>query len=208
MAETEGVIKFDLHYQVSPAETSYALDELLQWRDVFFRMGVIGQDPARYAGYAFGNISYRLGSGNQFVISGSQTGGLTHCLAEHYSIVDACDVETNRVEAHGPIAPSSESLTHGAIYALSTDIRCVVHGHAPVLWDKAEALEIPATAREVEYGTPRMAHAIEQLYREHGRPRQALFAMLGHEDGIIAYGDGFAAIEAIWNERTRQAESS
>ena len=207
MADHEGVIKFDLHYLASPAEPGPALDELLQWRDVFFQLGVIGQDPARYEGYAFGNISYRLGSGNQFVISGSQTGGLSHCLAEHYSVVDACDVETNRVDAHGPIAPSSESLTHGAIYALSGDIQCVVHGHAPKLWSNAEVLDIPATASEVAYGTPQMAHAIETLYREHGRPRQALFAMLGHEDGIIAYGDGFAAIETMWNETTRRAES-
>lgn len=207
MAETEGVIKFDLHYHVSPAESGRALDELLHWRDVFFQMGVIGQDPARYEGYAFGNISYRLGSGNQFVISGSQTGGLSHCLAEHYSIVDACDVETNRVEAHGPIAPSSESLTHGAIYALSADIQCVVHGHSPLLWKNATVLEIPATASEVEYGTPQMAHAIAGLYREHGQPRQAVFAMLGHEDGIIAYGKGFAAIESMWNEINGRAVS-
>jgi hypothetical protein len=207
MTETEGVIKFDLHFHSSPVEPSRALDELLQWRDVFFRLGVIGQDPARYEGFAYGNISHRSGSGNQFIISGSQTGGLTSCLAEHYSIVDACDVETNHVEAHGPIAPSSESLTHGAIYALSERIQCVVHGHTPLIWKKAVALGIPATSPEVEYGTPQMAHAIERLYREHGRPDQALFAMLGHEDGIIAYGDGFAAIETMWKEIARQAES-
>ena len=207
MAETEGVIKFNLHYEASPVESSHALDELLHWRDVFFRLGVIGQDPARYGGYAYGNISYRLGSANRFVISGSQTGGLEECGAEHYSIVDVCKVETNRVEARGPIAPSSESLTHGAIYALSEDIRCVVHGHAPLLWKNTEVLEIPATSREVEYGTPQMAQAIETLYRDQGSPALALFSMLGHEDGIIAYGKGFAVIEALWHEYTRRAKS-
>jgi len=207
MAGTEGVIKFDLQYRVSPVEPSGALDELLQWRNVFFQLGVIGQDPARYEGFAFGNISYRLGAGNQFVISGSQTGGLARCLAEHYAVVDACDVETNRVDAHGPIAPSSESLTHGAIYALSEHIQCVVHGHAPALWKQVQALGIPATSPEVEYGTPQMAHAIETLYRDHGKPRQALFAMLGHEDGIIAYGEEFAAIETMWNEVAQRAQS-
>ena len=85
MTETEGVIKFDLHFHSSPVEPSRALDELLQWRDVFFRLGVIGQDPARYEGFAYGNISHRSGSGNQFIISGSQTGGLTSCLAENQS---------------------------------------------------------------------------------------------------------------------------
>ena len=200
MSETEGVIKFDLQYQASAPEPGRVLDELLQWRDVFFRLGIIGKDPARYDGVAFGNISHRIGSGNQFIISGSQTGGLLHCAAEHYSIVDSCHVETNRVEARGPVAPSSESLTHGAIYALNERICCVVHGHAPLIWEKVSALNLPATPRDVPYGTPQMAHAITALYREQGQPRQALFAMLGHKDGVIAYGKGFAEIESMWNE--------
>ena len=200
MTETEGVIKFDLQYQVSAAEPGHALDQVLQWRDVFFRLGIIGQDPGRYDGLAFGNISHRIGSGIQFIISGSQTGGLLHCTPEHFSIVDSCDVETNRVEAHGPVAPSSESLTHGAIYMLDERINCVVHGHAPSIWEKVSALGLPATPQDIPYGTPRMAHAITALYREQGQPRQALFAMLGHEDGVIAYGEEFAAIEAMFRD--------
>lgn len=205
MTETEGVIKFDLQYQASAAEPGPALDQVLQWRDVFFRLGIIGQDPARYNGLAFGNISHRIGSGNQFIISGSQTGGLLHCTSEHFSIVDSCDVETNRVEARGPVAPSSESLTHGAIYALNEHICCVVHGHAPSIWEKACAMGLPATPRDVPYGTPQMAHSIAALYCGYGQPRQALFAMLGHEDGVIAYGEGFAAIEAMFIEVARRA---
>lgn len=205
MPESEGVIKFDLQYQASAPEPGHALNELLRWRDVFFRLGILGQDPARYDGLAFGNISHRSGPGNQFIISGSQTGGLSHCTPEHFSIVDSCDVETNRVEARGPVAPSSESLTHGAIYALNQGINCVVHGHAPWIWEKVHALGLPATQRDVPYGTPRMAHAIAALYREQGQPRQALFAMLGHEDGVIAFGDGFAAIESMFNEVAHQA---
>jgi hypothetical protein len=205
MTETEGVIKFDLQYQTSAPEPGHALDQVLQWRDVFFRLGIIGQDPARYDGLAFGNISHRIDSGNQFIISGSQTGGMLHCTSEHFSIVDSCDVETNRVEARGPVAPSSESLTHGAIYALNERICCVVHGHAPLIWEKVRVLDLSATPRDVPYGTPQMAHAIAALYREQGQPRQALFAMLGHEDGVIAYGEEFAAIEAMFIEVTQQA---
>jgi len=205
MTESEGVIKFDLQYQASPPEPGHALDELLQWRDVFFRMGIIGQDPARYDGLAFGNISHRSGADNKFIISGSQTGGLLHCTPEHYSIVDSCNVATNRIVARGPVAPSSESLTHGAIYALNKRIRCVVHGHAPMIWEKARALGLPTTPRDVPYGTPRMAHAVAALYREQGQPRQALFGMLGHEDGVVAFGEGFAAIEKVITEVAHRA---
>jgi len=207
MTGTEGVIKFDLQYQASVPEPGHALDELLRWRDVFFRLGIIGQDPARYDGLAFGNISHRSGPGNQFIISGTQTGGLLHCTPNHYSIVDSCDVATNRVVAHGPVAPSSESLTHGAIYALNERIHCVVHGHVPLTWKQAPALGLPMTPRDVPYGTPQMAHAIAELYREQGQPRQALFVMLGHEDGVIAYGEEFAAIETMFIEVARRAAS-
>jgi len=206
MTDTEGVIKFDLRYRPSSVEPSNALDELLIWRDVFFRLGVIGQDPARYGGCAFGNISCRLGTANQFVISGSQTGRLEQCTAEHFSVVDVCDVENNRVDAHGPIAPSSESLTHGAIYSLDEHIRYVVHGHAPKLWCNIDSLGIAATDRNVEYGTPAMAREIKRLYLREGKPPRAMFAMLGHEDGIIAYGDGFAGIETIWKSVAQRAE--
>ena len=205
MTETEGVIKFDLQYQASLPEPGPALDELLQWRDVFFRLGIIGQDPSRYNGLAFGNISHRGGAGNQFIISGSQTGGLLHCAPEHYSIVDSCNVATNRVVARGPVAPSSESLTHGAIYVLNERIRCVVHGHAPLIWEKSQALGLPATPRDVPYGTPRMARAIAALYQEQGQPSQALFVMLGHEDGVIAFAEGFAAVETMFIEAARRA---
>ena len=62
MVAAEGVIKFDLRFQNSPLENSVALTELLRWRGVFYRLGAIGQDPDRYAGDAFGNISCRLGN--------------------------------------------------------------------------------------------------------------------------------------------------
>ena len=204
MVQAEGVIKFDLRFQTSPLENSDALRALLQWRDVFYRLGAIGQDPNRYAGDAFGNISCRLGSSDAFIISGTQTGRYEKAQPEHFTCVDSCDIDKNRVTAHGPIKPSSESLTHAAIYALDPEIHCVVHGHLRPIWSRTTELKIPSTPADVPYGTPRMAQAIARLYKEHGNPQQAIFCMLGHEDGVIAYGLEFAAIEKLLLAMTKQ----
>lgn len=197
MAESEGVIKFDLVFKESPTEKSEALNELLQWRDVFYGLGAIGQKANRYEGCAFGNISCRFNADDSFLISGTQTGRYEKALPEHFTCVDSFDISNNRIIAHGPIKPSSESLTHAAIYALNPDIRCIVHGHIPQIWNSMDALKIPSTPVDAAYGTPEMAQAIARLYEENGNPQQAVFGMLGHEDGIIAYGEDFGGIEKL-----------
>lgn len=204
MTEAEGVIKFDLRFRKSSLADNEALSELLKWRDAFYRLGAIGQDPERYLGYAFGNISCRLDEGDSFIISGTQTGQYATAHKEHFTCVDRVDLDRNRVSAHGPIEPSSESLTHAAIYALNPEIRCVVHGHLPQLWKRAQQMGIPATPAEVDYGTPQMARAMTDLYREQRQPAQALFAMLGHEDGVIGFAENFRAIEKLFLEQLAQ----
>jgi len=195
MNDTEGVIKFDLQYRPGELADSLALQELLRWRDAFHYLGAIGRDPQRYGGIGFGNISHRLGDSDSFIISGTQTGGHETALRNHFTCVDQCDLDHNRVVAHGPIEPSSESLTHGAIYALSPAIRCVVHGHIPVLWQHAAKLSIPATPANVRYGTPQMARAMAQLFPADGQLKEGVLAMLGHEDGVVLFGPDFAAAE-------------
>jgi len=74
----EGVIKFHLDFREGPAPAERLLLELNAWRARFLELGLIGQDPERYEGYGFGNLSRRLpGQGeNAFLISGTQTGHL------------------------------------------------------------------------------------------------------------------------------------
>ena len=56
----EGVIRFDLEFTAVSPVTIPALDELNAWRRILRQLGLIGQDPSRYGGYGFGNISRRL----------------------------------------------------------------------------------------------------------------------------------------------------
>jgi len=68
-------------------------------------------------------------------------------------------------------------------------IHCVIHAHSPIIWQASNALNIPHTAQDIPYGTPGMAEAVANLVAEKS---SGLFTMLGHEDGVIAYGEDFS----------------
>ena len=189
----EGVIKFDLAFTHAPALREEQLRELKAWRRLLWRLGLIGEDPARYGGAGFGNVSQRLpgpttGARIRFAVSGTQTGALPLLDARHFAVVTTCYPERNRVEAEGPIEPSSESLTHGMLYALDATVAFVFHVHAPEIWQVRAPLALPTTAVDVAYGTPAMASEMERLMRAGAFARRRVLAMAGHEDGVIAFG--------------------
>lgn len=183
--EREGVIKFDLCHEHGAAPDAVAVAVLDAWRDVLRRLGVIGRSPGRYDGIAFGNVSHRTPDG-AFLVSGTQTGGLAAPGPGGYCEVMAWDVERNTIRSRGPVRPSSESLTHGAVYAADDTVAWVFHGHAPEIWSRRGALGLPETPADVAYGTSEMARAVAALVRRAGA--DAVFTMAGHRDGIIAYG--------------------
>jgi len=151
---------------------------------------LIGQDPHRYGGLGFGNVSIRLESGNatSFIISGTQTGGMDRLFPEHYSSVKTFDPATNSVVAEGVVRPSSESLTHGSLYRLDRTIGAVIHAHSPEIWTQTDSIGIPVTRRDVYYGTPEMAEEVCRLFQNTPVSVLKIFAMGGHEDGIVAFG--------------------
>lgn len=198
----EGTLKFQLRFTPAAPIDLRAHGELNAWRRILFLLQLIGQDPARYEGYGFGNISQRIapfdappasaGSAEpalcRFVITGTQTGGLPHLSAEHYAVVTECRPELNLIVAEGPIKPSAESLTHGSVYALDPGARFVMHAHSPHIWQRARQLDIPTTPEHVPYGTPEMARAVSQLFAETDVAERRIFCMGGHEDGVITFG--------------------
>ncbi len=204
MAETEGVIKYRLDF-ISGEPTDENLQELNFWRSVLHGLALIGQDPARYEGYGFGNLSMRSRRHQQqFIISASQTGELGELTAAHYCCIERTDIETNYVRARGPMKPSSEALTHAMFYQLNPAIRCVIHVHSPELWTFAMAEGYPCTDRSVEYGTQQMASEIARLYRDGSLAQSKTLAMAGHEDGVICFGDSIQqaglVLVSLWVE--------
>jgi hypothetical protein len=192
--EQEGVVKFDLDFQAGLPPSGPGLEELGAWRRILFDLGLVGQDPERYGGYGYGNLSCRVPPFDApperrgFVITGTQTGGLAKPGPEHYCLVTRCRPEHNAVEATGPLPPSSEALTHGALYVQDAAITHVFHVHAPLIWQRAAALGIPITRPEVPYGTPAMAAETTRLLAETDAATRGLFAMGGHQDGVVALG--------------------
>lgn len=187
MAETEGVIKYRLEWEETPAIAPFDFSALTLWHKRLKDAGLLGQDPERYDGYGFGNISERLNQWS-YLISGTQTGHLDVLGPQNYAVVVQALIEDNRIISQGPVRPSSEALTHAAIYALDPDIRFVFHIHSPDIWRARTQVGLPETAADIPYGTPQMAAEVKRLFDEGAFAETTVLAMAGHEDGIIGFG--------------------
>lgn len=189
MKDQEGVIKYQLEHTQQPFHAQLPWSEMNAWRTVMFRLALIGQDPQRYDNLGFGNISQRLqDNGNQFVVSGTQTGHLEFLCPEQYSLVVNANPRKNTLCSIGLCKPSSEALTHASIYVQDPAVQAVIHVHSPEIWVQTLALKLPHTAADVPYGTVAMAMAVEQLFQGGGLRQIPLFTMLGHEDGVVVFG--------------------
>jgi hypothetical protein len=180
---TEGVIKFNLEFTRADLPMADSLVELNAWRQVLFRLGLTGRDPARYGGLAYGNVSQRLGGDRRFIVSGTQTGSKP-CLgsADYCQVLDF-DLATNWLRAEGPLAPSSEALTHGAVYDAIPQAACVIHVHSQEIWRNARKLGIALTDPVISCGTTQMGSAVGKAVGSGG----SVIAMGGHEDGVLAF---------------------
>ncbi len=194
MTESEGVIKYQLNHTHQAINPLCNLTEINAWRTIAVRLELIGQNPGRYDNLGFGNISQRLESHkNQFIISGTQTGHLKNLSPEHFCLIVQAEPRQNRLQSCGLCKPSSESLTHASVYAQNPDIQAIIHAHSPEVWTHTKALQLPHTDAEVPYGTVEMAIAVENLFKSGSLAKTSLFTMLGHEDGVVAFGSSLQA---------------
>ncbi|NJL58389.1 MAG: hypothetical protein HC887_00805 [Desulfobacteraceae bacterium] len=105
----EGVVRFhaDFFSEDISKLLSGCFSEIAAWRRLMYLTGLIGQNPNRYSGFGYGNISRRYVSAEQprkhhaFVISGSQTGHLCDSEMKHYTLVTACYPKENKVVSKG-----------------------------------------------------------------------------------------------------------
>ncbi len=194
---TEGVIQFEArHVQeaLDPARHGDLACRLIAWREILCRLGWVGQDPHRYEGFGFGNVSARVGPASlprrrrPFLITGTQTGEKRCMGLTDFALVESCEYEDNRVVSRGSVRPSSESMTHAAVYDQGPQIRFVFHGHCPAIWRRSRELRLPTTPESIAYGTPEMAMAVRHLFQSTALDEIRLLSMGGHEDGIVAFG--------------------
>mgnify|MGYP001823575724 FL=1 len=204
MTESEGVIKYRLAYRPGPLPPAGGLDDLFRWFRRCRERGLIGRDPERYGGFAFGNISCRAAGG--FIISGTQTGGNDSLRADDLAWVESFDVGRNRLLARGPSRPSSEAMTHGQIYQALPGVKAVIHVHSPAIWRNARPLGVPLTDPSAAYGTPQMATEVTRLLTASPPRTAGLFVMGGHEDGVVGYGSEMDAAGQLLMDTLEAAE--
>jgi hypothetical protein len=196
MSET-GVVKFRYESNGKALAPFFGFEEVNAAREELRALGLLGVDQNDVG---FGNVSLRDGTTDSFYITGSGTGCRDSLGLEHYAKVLTWDLTRNWLQCEGSAVPSAESLTHGALYGMNRSIKVVLHGHSRVLWHRLLDDGI-ATGSEIPYGTPEMAREVERLIHETKFARTQLFAMAGHENGIIAFGHTFS--DALENIRSR-----
>jgi ribulose-5-phosphate 4-epimerase/fuculose-1-phosphate aldolase len=161
-----------------------ALDALNACRRKLLQLRLMGVDSN---GVGFGNLSVRDGATRNFYITGSATGDLARLTPTDCVRVVAYDFAKNWLYYEGAAIPSSESLTHAAIYESDPTASAVIHCHDSVLW--ATLLDrAPTTSKAVAYGTPEMAYEIIRLFERSDVRSKKIFVMAGHRDGIVAFG--------------------
>ncbi len=182
----EGYIKYINNWEQTEAITEFDFIELINCRNQLKTLNLIG---VYQNNIAFGNVSCRINNTNNFIISGTQTGALGIAQIDDFSLVYNVDIEANTLFCKGPIAASSEALTHAAIYLSDAKIMAVLHVHHPTKW-KSLLNKVTTIEKSIAYGTPQLAKKIGELLKNDETLKQEkIFVTAGHEDGIFAFGE-------------------
>lgn len=191
----EGYVKYQTQRVPKHLPEFSLFNSLNKIRTKLYNKNLIGLYPN---GIGFGNISIRYRD-ESFIISGTATGTENTLTKDQYCIVTSCDLRNNTVYTEGMIDASSESMSHGIIYATLPEINAVIHIHSRSIFDFMLARKYLKTESHVPYGTPEMAFAIADLITKTEK-HDGIFVMGGHDEGIIAYGkDLFTAYCLIKN---------
>src|SRR5687768_1874364 len=96
MEAVEGVIKFTARHEsraLAASRFSAIACRLGAWREIMSKTGLVGQDPARYGGAGYGNVSARVGAPSSergaraFLVTATQTGGKARLGLDDYCVV-------------------------------------------------------------------------------------------------------------------------
>lgn len=192
MVNDEGYIKFNLQWRKGKALPAAVTREIVRYRNLCFHKKYIGiQNNVGY-----GNISVRYRNTSQFIISGTQTGGLKKLSARHFALVTAVDLKKNSIACSGPVRASAESLTHAMFYALEKNIQSVIHIHHRTLWEQLK-YQVPTTGENTSYGTVAMCNEVAKLYQSSDLKAKKILVMAGHQDGLISFGKNLAETLAV-----------
>ena len=188
----DGIIKYDFHFTQSEPLSVEKFSEIESVRERLYTLNLIGVTKE---GIGFGNISRRIDD-NSFVITGTQTGHLAKLSGEHYSLVEEYNDKEFYLKSSGSIKPSSEALTHGTIYNLSSNIGAVIHIHSKEIWNFMLTHDYLKT-KDVEYGSIEMIDEVNRIFSNIEPLSNPKFVMAGHEEGVMAFGEDLVEAELV-----------
>jgi hypothetical protein len=188
----DGIIKYQAERRVGELPAMDQLETLNRARTTLFDWGLVGAYPN---GVGYGNVSLRY-EGKQFAITASATGSDRSLTQSQYCLIESFSIDENRVWSRGSLHASSESMTHGAIYAACPAAQCIMHVHSRALFDHLLQTDAPNTPADIPYGTPAMARCVSQLVSAQDK-LPVLFVMAGHDEGVVAYGADIATVLAL-----------
>ena len=191
-------IKFACEQAATEITPFGGLAELNAYRRKLLQLRLIGVDAN---GIGFGNLSIRDGATKNFYVTGSATGGKLELTLADCARVMAYDFQKNWLRYEGSAIPSSESLTHVAVYESVAKAGSVIHCHDSKLW-AALLNKAPTSSKAVDYGTPEMACEVRRLFNVTDVQNRKILVMAGHEGGIVAFGkDLEEAFAVLMRER-------
>jgi class II aldolase/adducin N-terminal domain-containing protein len=186
VTETGGV-KFRAERLTADMQPCLDLAELNLYRSKLRERQFIGQDAN---GIGFGNISVKAKNETGFFITISG-GAIRESIGQADLVwVKSWSFAENLVRFEGPGTPSAETLTHAAIYGANRSAGAILHIHNRSVWDWLVA-HAQATADAAEYGTTAMAETVQE-FLDRSTCLTNVFAMSGHEEGVLAFGRDLA----------------
>jgi predicted component of viral defense system (DUF524 family) len=187
----DGIIKYNFDFRHSSPLKEFQYIEIEELRGRLYALGLIGVSN----GIGYGNISQRVNK-NSFVITGTQTGHLKNLNANHYSLIEEYSDKEFYLKSSGAIKPSSEALTHGTIYNLSSEIGAVIHIHSKSIWDFMLERDYLKTA-VVEYGSIDMIDEVNRIFLAIEPLSNPKFVMAGHEEGVMVFAKNLVEAEIV-----------
>lgn len=184
----EGYIKFGFDIKGKKTVEESKITELNLYRQKCFDLNLIGvHREGKLKGVGFGNISVK--DDDDFIISGAKTGRVEVLTNAHYTRITGYDLSKNHVECQGAISPSSEAMTHAAVYDSDASVKAVIHIHNKHLWHYLLKQQVPETSKDAEYGTCEMGSEVKRLFKETDASHKKIIVMKGHEEGILVFGE-------------------
>ncbi|MFQ6609414.1 MAG: class II aldolase/adducin family protein [Fidelibacterota bacterium] len=194
-----GYIKFQSHFKEDVDIPEDWVTDLNKYRKHMRRLNFIGESPNNNGEMiGFGNISKRVTGG--FLVSATNTGHLEVLKANQYPLVIECNPDQNWVNFKGKehIEPSSEAMTHATVYKIAPDVNAMIHIHDKAMWEKyKDDTGVPSTPYGVEYGTPEMAEAVQEIFVKTNVRELGIFVMNGHLGGVVTFGKNLAEADQI-----------